>query len=725
MNRPCVWKVALPVPLPQLFDYLPGESANAVEAGARVLVPFGRRKLVGVIMRTGAESSVADRRLLHVLDLPDGGVPLLDAKTLELLEWCAAYYKHAIGEVVLSALPPALRKADGSLPRAPVEYCLTAEGKARMEEAPGTAKVQFALLEMLADGPRGAEALKEAGSSWRSALNRLLELGLVTETEAQAAVANPADGPVLTAEQEQAVKVISSQFGGFHCHLLDGVTGSGKTEVYMSLLEQVLGQGKQAMVLVPEIGLTPQLLGRFRKRLGLDPAVIHSRVSAGERLAAWEALRCGRAPLLVGTRSALLTPMPRPGLLILDEEHDASFRQQDGFRYSARDVAVKRAAELDIPIVLGSATPSLESLRNAHEERYGWSRLRTRATQASLPQWRVLDLRQQKLDHGISELALAQANKTLEAGGQVMVFLNRRGYAPVLMCEQCGWPAECRRCDANMTWHRAAGTLCCHHCGAQARAPKLCPDCGADALRGMGQGTQQLEERLEELFPAVPVLRFDVDSISARGAFDQQIAQVREGNPCLLVGTQMLAKGHHFPEVTLVIVVGVDQALYSGDYRALERMGQLLEQVAGRAGRAEKPGQVILQTLHPEHEAIERLVTGGYESYAKWLIEDRRACGLPPYGHMALLRAEAHNKPEVTDFLQAALRCFPQGKATAMGPLPAMMERRGGRIRMYLAVTAPERPPLHRQLDAWLPRVRELPAARKVRWAMDVDPQEL
>lgn len=725
MSDPSVWNVALPVPLPQLFDYLPLEGAHSVQPGARVLVPFGKRKLVGIIMQTGAASSVSAKRLVRALDLPDGGAPLLDTRTLDLLRWCAAYYKHAIGEVVLSALPPALRKPDSSLPPPPVEYALTESGRERLEEAPGTAKVQHALLESLADGPRNTDALKAAGTSWRSALNRVLELGLVAEQAAQPGVARPGKGPVLTEEQSQAVKEISSHFGGFHCHLLDGVTGSGKTEVYMSLLEQVLAQGLQAMVLVPEIGLTPQLLGRFRKRLGLEPAVIHSRISAGERLAAWEALRSGRAPLLVGTRSALLTPMPRPGLLILDEEHDASFRQQDGFRYSARDVAVKRAADLDIPIVLGSATPSLESLRNANEGRYGWSRLRTRATKASLPQWRVLDLRQQKLDHGISELALAQANKALKAGGQVMVFLNRRGYAPVLMCEQCGWPAECRRCDANMTWHRGAGALCCHHCGAQARAPSLCPECGADALRGMGQGTQQLEERLDTLFSPVPVLRFDVDSISAKGAFDQQVAQVREGKPCVLVGTQMLAKGHHFPEVTLVIVVGVDQALYSGDYRALERMGQLLEQVAGRAGRAERAGQVILQTLHPEHEAIERLVTGGYETYASWLIEDRKACGLPPYGHMALLRAEAHNKPEVTDFLQAALQCFPQGKASALGPLPAMMERRGGRIRMYLAVTAPERAPLHRQVDAWLPLVRKLPAARKVRWAMDVDPQEL
>ncbi len=376
-------------------------------------------------------------------------------------------------------------------------------------------------------------------------------------------------------------------------------------------------------------------------------------------------------------------------------------------------------------MVLGSATPSLETLRNAAEGRYGWSKLRSRATQASLPQWRVLDLRQHALEHGVADAALAEAGAALERGEQVMVFLNRRGYSPVLMCEKCGWPAECHRCDAHLTWHRAAGTLCCHHCGAQSGVPALCPACGADALEGVGQGTQQLEEMLEARFTGVPVLRFDVDATSRKGALADQIEQVRGGEPCILVGTQMLAKGHHFPQVTLVIVVGVDQALYSADYRALERMGQLLEQVAGRAGRAERQGTVILQTLHPEHEALERLISQGYEDYAEWLLADRRASGLPPYGHMALLRAEAHQKPEVVAFLENAAKRFPEGAASLLGPLPAMMERRGGRFRMYLAVNSADRSALHRQLNAWLPGIRDLPNARKVRWALDVDPQEL
>jgi len=511
----------------------------------------------------------------------------------------------------------------------------------------------------------------------------------------------------------------------FHCHLLDGITGSGKTEVYMRLIEEVLARGRQVLVLVPEIGLTPQLLRRFRQRLGLEPAVIHSGLSQGQRLQAWAAARAGRAHLIVGTRSALFTPMPKVGLIILDEEHDASFKQQDGFRYSARDVAIKRAADLNIPVVLGSATPSLESLSNAFAGKYAWHRLRERATAASLPRWRVLDMCQQNTFHGLSATALEAMTETIEREEQVMVFLNRRGYAPVLMCQQCGWYGSCNRCDARLTWHRSAGLLWCHHCGSQKRVPQLCPDCRADALMGAGEGTQQLEEALEQQFPGIPVLRFDRDRTSRKGVMASQLEQVMKGETCLLVGTQMLAKGHHFPRVTLVVIVNVDQALYSSDYRALERMGQMLQQVAGRAGRMDKPGTVILQTLHPEHPALELLLTRGYEAYARWLLQERQLAGLPPAGYQALLRAEAHERSDVEKFLCEAIKLFPQGEALAHGPMPAIMERMGGRSRMYLILLSPSRTSLHRQIDQWLLSLRQLPSSRKTRWAIDIDPQEL
>ncbi len=720
-----VLRVALPVPLPQLFDYLPQPGGGIAPAGTRVLVPFGRRKLVGIVVETDVASVLQPERLLPVSAVLDDGRPLLDSHLMNLLAWCWQYYKHAPGEVLQTALPPALRKADGSLPGQPLQFGLSAAGRARLEQPPGRARAQYAMLQRLEQGPVGEIHLATEGARWRATLARLLEQDWVIAEPAAAQQARITPGPQLNAEQQQALDDFCRDTHRFQCHLLDGVTGSGKTEVYLHMLERVLSQGGQGLVLVPEIGLTPQLLRRFRRRLGLEPAVIHSRISQGERLAAWEAARSGRARLVIGTRSALFTPMPELALIVLDEEHDASFKQQDGFRYSARDIAVKRAAELDIPIILGSATPSLESLNNAAAGRYSRHRLRQRATQAALPTWRVLDMRQHSRDHGLAAGSMEAIAETLERQEQVMVFLNRRGWAPVLMCEQCGWHGTCERCDANLTWHRSAGQLLCHHCGSRRRVPSLCPDCRADALVSAGEGTQQLEQALCDRFPALPVLRFDRDSTRGKGSFDAQVEQVMQGGACVLVGTQMLAKGHHFPAVTLVVVVNIDQALFSPDFRALERLGQTLLQVSGRAGRVDKPGTVILQTFHPENEALASLIHEGYEVFADRLLEERRQAQLPPVTYQALLRAEAHAREDVLNYLRAAANCFPAGKGRAFGPMPAIMEKVGGRYRMYLMIQSSTRTELHRQIDAWLDPLRALPSSRKVRWVMDVDPQEL
>ena len=725
MTAPHIVQVALPVPLPQLFDYLAPTEGPAAIPGARVLVPFGSRKMIGVVVSSSDRSEVSSDRLLAVLDLPDGGDPLLDSALIELLRWCWQYYKHAPGEVVASALPPALRTAKGTLPDPPVQYRLTAAGQKRLQDPPGRAPVQYRMIQALSDAPLTAEGLRGIGSQWRKTLASLLDQGWIKPEPVPLEAPRFAAGPTLVPDQQKAVDSMSASLDGFACHLLDGVTGSGKTEVYMSLLEKVISSGKQALVLVPEIGLTPQLLRRFRNRLGLDPAVIHSGLGAGSRLESWAAAKDGRAALLVGTRSALFTSMPALGMIILDEEHDASFKQQDGFRYSARDIAVKRAAELDIPIVLGSATPSLESLHNAAKGRYCWHRLRERATQAPMPAWRVMDMRQQGTANGLSLKALEAIGETLKRGEQAMVFLNRRGYAPVLMCHQCGWSGNCQRCDAHLTWHRSASRLVCHHCGSQRPAPRLCPDCRADALMGAGEGTQQLEEVLAKRFESFPILRFDRDQTSRSGVMDEQLEQVRSGEPCLLVGTQMLAKGHHFPGVTLVVIVNIDQALYSADFRALERMGQMILQVAGRAGRMEKPGTVILQTLHPDHPALELLLGQGYEAYARWLLAERQAAGLPPAGYQALLRAEAHDRSVAEHFLDDAVRKFPPGDTRVYGPMPALMERVGGRSRMYLVVQGATRVSLHHQVDQWLPALRKLPSSKKVRWAVDIGPQNL
>jgi len=719
-----ILKVALPLPLRQLFDYLPAENGVAHLVGQRVLVPFGHRKMVGVIVQVSNRSEIPPDKLATVIDYPDGEQTVLSVEILDLLKWCWRYYKHAPGEVVFNALPPLLRTIGRTIPPAAVQYRLTAAGEARLLEPAGRIKAQISLLKNIGERAVTESQLRALSAAWRKTLSRLLEQQWVQAEIQQAASLNPVAGPLLLDEQQLAVDAISLSQGGFQCHLLDGITGSGKTEVYLRVLEQVLRGGGQALLLVPEIGLTPQLVNRFTQRLGFEPVVTHSGLSEGQRLQAWALARSGLARLVIGTRSALFLPMPELQMIILDEEHDASFKQQDGFRYSSRDVAVKRAAGLGIPVVLGTATPSLETFSNAAANRYSWHRLRQRATGAAEPRWRVLDLVQQSMTGGISSVAMKAIGETLDKAEQALIFLNRRGYAPVILCHDCGWHAACQRCDANLTWHKASRRLLCHHCDSVARVPEFCPTCGADALQGAGEGTEQLEQVLANAFPETPLLRFDRDSVRKKGEFERLATQVKTGESCILVGTQMLAKGHHFPKVTLVVIVNLDQALYSADFRALERMGQLMVQVAGRAGRDQLPGEVILQTHYPRHEALLTLLTSGYEAFAEAICTDRQTACLPPFSYQALLRSDAIQKDAVRRFLDQAKQCFPPGDAVVYGPFPAMMERRSGRTRWYLLVQSSKRSSLHPQLDEWVLRLQKLASARKVRWSVDVDPQD-
>ena len=712
------------MPLRQLFDYLPAETNDIPVPGMRVAVSFGRRKMVGVIIEVAEKSVVPFEKLSCVTAYPDNGQTVLTGETLTLLKWCWRYYKHAPGEVVFNALPPLLRKTDGAIPPVPLQYSLTPAGEARLLEPPGRIKAQHRLLEQMGESPATECQMRAISPGWRKTLGRLVEQQWVHIEAREPAKLNSKPGPLLLDEQQLAVDAISDSLGSFHCHLLDGVTGSGKTEVYLRVLEEVLDQGGQALLLVPEIGLTPQLVSRFERRLGFKPVVTHSGLSEGQRLQAWAMARSGLARLVIGTRSALFLPMSGLHLIILDEEHDASFKQQDGFRYSSRDVAVKRAAGLGVPVVLGTATPSLETYSNAASKRYSWHRLRQRATGADEPRWRVLDLIQQNMAGGISSVARKAIGETLEKGEQALIFLNRRGYAPVILCHECGWHADCKRCDANMTWHMASRRLLCHHCDSAMPVPVMCPDCGADALQGAGEGTEQLEQMLSKTFPETPLLRFDRDTVRKKGEFERLSEQVKSGESCLLVGTQMLAKGHHFPKVTLVVIVNLDQALYSADFRALERMGQLMLQVAGRAGRDQLAGEVILQTHYPQHQALLTLLSSGYEAFAAEICKERQTACLPPFSYQALLRSDAHRKEDVRAFLNQSKQCFPVGEARIYGPFPAMMERRSGRTRWYLLVQADTRSSLHRQLDDWVSQLHRLPSARKVRWAVDVDPQD-
>jgi primosomal protein N' (replication factor Y) len=721
---PAVLRVALPVPLPSLFDYLP-PSTGQVAPGSRVLVPFGRGKAVGVVVALAAESTIAPKRLKPALQALDDA-PLLDSELMHSLAWAADYWLGAPGEAYANALPLALREPR-TLPDTRSEaWALSTAGRSALD-AGSRRGGSRALLQQLASSPLSASALDEALPGWRAAARRLAPAGLIERVTA-AAVALPSQAaPALSKEQAQAVARVAQALGRFQPFLLDGVTGSGKTEVYLALIAQALARGRQALLLVPEIGLAPQTVRRVRERLGVPVEVLHSNLSEGERARAWLRARSGEARVVLGTRSAVFTPLPHAGIVIVDEEHDGAYNQQDGFRYHARDLAVVRARALGVPVLLGSGTPSLESLANVAAGRYQGLHLRARPGALRPPRVQIVDMRAQRLEHGLSPTLLKAVTDTVARGEQVLVFKNRRGYAPVLLCHQCGWHADCPRCERAMTLHAGRRRLICHHCDRQAPVPAACPACGAPELKPQGQGTERLEQALAALFPAVPILRIDRETTRRRDSFEQLLDGLHEAaGPAILVGTQMLAKGHDLPNLTLVAIVGVDEGLLSVDFRAGERLAQTVVQVAGRAGRAAKPGHVLLQTHHPDHPLLRQLLAHGYAAAAQELLAERQMARLPPFGHQALLRVEAHRRDHVDALLHAARDALPAGHPLQVaGPMPAPMPLRAGRHRGQLMLEADSRSTLHEVLRAWQPALHALPQARRARWSLDVDPIDL
>jgi primosomal protein N' (replication factor Y) len=725
-------RVAVPAPLHTLFDYrIP--AGVRVARGMRVLVPFGRSRRVGVVFGLAPPGDCPAEKLRCIERVLDA-TPALPEETLGLLEWVAGYYHHPIGEVVQAALPPRLRRA-ATLPSLETELvALTEAGRAQCASPPGRAPRQAAVLAWLGSRPQAqatADALRAAFANVGPVVKALQGRGWLEHRHSPALPDMQAPEPApypLTAEQAAAVAAVEQAAGDFSVTLLDGVTGSGKTEVYLQLAARVLDRGEGVLVLVPEIALTPQLYERFRARLGPTVRVLHSGLSETAREEVWLRLRNGLSQVLLGTRSSVLAPVARLGLVVVDEEHDPSYKQVEGLRYSARDLAVMRGRLAGCPVLLGSATPSLESLRNAQTGRYRQLHLKSRAAAAATPRADLVDIRGQPLQAGLGEPLLRAVEDTLGRGEQALLFLNRRGFAPVLSCFSCGWLSDCPRCDARQTLHRASGILWCHHCGSQRSVPAICPDCGADDLHPLGQGTEQLEQFLAERFAGYPLVRLDRDATSRRGSLEQQLRRLREADAALLVGTQMLAKGHHFPRVTLVGVVDADAGLFSADFRSTERMAQLLVQVAGRAGRAERPGRVLIQTRYPDHPLLRTLVREGYPAFAAQTLDERRAAGLPPFCHQALLRAESAEVGRVNDFLGrlADLAAREAGAGVQLwGPVPAPMARRAGRYRAHLLLQSAERAPLHRLLAVLVAGVATLPGVRQVRWSLDVDPGDL
>ncbi len=734
MSQSCIVHVAVPSPLHASFDYL-WPYPQAPQPGMRVRVPFGRRQLIGLVIGSADRPRVGAAKLKTVAALLDPE-PVLPPELMRLLRWATGYYHHPPGEVLAAALPSALRQGEPA--SAPTrEYWRLGEAGAGADpnELGAQAHRQRALLMTLRAQPQGvsAAALHSLQPNWRQPMRALQRRGWV---EQEQRLGYPLLEPVsrrdvplaLNQEQAAAAQAIAAASDKFGCFLLDGVTGSGKTEVYLTAIAAALAASRQVLVLVPEIGLTPQLIERFSARFALPLAVLHSALSERERLGAWLAARDGAAAIVIGTRSAIFTPLARPGLIILDEEHDSSFKQQEGFRYNARDLALVRAKQLDVPIVLGSATPSLESLENAQRGRYRHLRLRQRAAAAATPpRFRLLDIRGRPLQGGLSEPLLAEIGRHLDGDGQVLVFLNRRGFAPTLLCHECGWIAGCSRCDARLTLHQRSGRLRCHHCAGERPIPHHCPECGSVDLRPVGQGTERVEEALAQRFPEVGLIRIDRDSTRRKGAMGELLAQARRGEGRILLGTQMLAKGHHLPDITLVAIVDADQGLFGADFRAPERMAQLIVQVAGRAGREARAGEVIIQTHHPEHPLLHLLLSEGYARFAREELDQRRLAELPPFSAMALLRAEAVDATLPQQFLLEARQLAQRPGAAGvrlLGPLPAPMERRAGRFRAQLLLQAPERAGLHRLLQHWVPQLGRLPTARRVRWSLDVDPMD-
>ena len=734
-----ILRIAVPSPLYRTFDYLPPPDGDltTLRPGVRIRVPFGRRQTVGFLIEIGAESELDPALLRPALTVLDRE-PILPANVLALIQWAQRYYHHPPGEVFATALPVLLRQGEPAVaPRPPPLWRITATGLAALAESVmlRRAPVQRRLLDCLAQCPAGldAETLRPVVRASAATLRALCAQGWVESAPVdppampEAAPTVPTIPPTLSAAQADAVAAVSAVLDRFQVFLLEGVTGSGKTEVYLRLIEAVLARGQQALVLAPEIGLTPQLLARFRERLPGPLAVLHSGLNDRERLNAWLLARDGTAKVVVGTRSAVFAPLRTPGLLIVDEEHDPSYKQQDGFRYHARDLAVIRGQQLGIPVVLGSATPALESVQNARGGRYRLLSLPERVGGGTEPPILILDVRRQPMTEGLSPPLLERMEVHLARNEQVLLFLNRRGFAPILLCHECGWLSQCQHCDARMTLHLRQRRLTCHHCGDHRPVDAVCPVCGSVDLRAVGHGTERLETALRPLFPGIGIARIDRDSTRRRGSLETLLADIHNGDRRILIGTQMLAKGHHFPEVTLVGIVDADQGLYGVDFRSSERMAQLILQVAGRAGRAEKPGTVIIQTHHPDHPLLRVLVSEGYPAFAAAALAERQEALLPPFAYQALLRAEAVDPERATAFLNAA-RALAEPIADGLellGPAPAPMERRAGRYRAHLLIQATQRQALHRFLDRWAVLLWTERGDRQVRWSLDIDPMEL
>ena len=692
--------------------------------GLRVRVPFGNRQVTGILMSTASESTVSNVKLKSVAEVLDTD-PLFSEPLLALLTWASGYYHHPVGEVLPLGLSPGERRGLAERATGVAALTLTERGRGLPEGAPHRAPKQAALISLLRQGVTPLSVLAESGFS-RAIIRTLIDHALVEQAEVTATVAWRIRSVPLAPNDEQyaAIQRIVEDADQFAVHLLYGVTGSGKTEVYLQTIAACLEREQQALVLLPEIALTPQTLARFEARFDAPVFALHSGMGGAERDRVWAAARRGTAAIILGTRSAVFVPLKKPGLIVVDEEHDAAFVQQDGFRYSARDVAIKRGQLEHCPVVLGSATPSLESWHNADQSRYQRHHLTQRAGQGSLPLLRQIDISSLDLSAGLSNELIEKIDSTLSRGHQVLVFLNRRGFATAMVCHDCGWVSDCPDCDARMTLHKTPAGLHCHHCDRRSALPRHCPQCDGRRLAGTGIGTQQTEAFLSERFSAYPVIRVDSDTMQDRESMANLIERLSNAEPALMIGTQMLSKGHHFPHVTLVAVVDADALLFSPDFRGEERLLQLLTQVSGRAGREALPGEVLIQTRHPEHPLMQQL-DQPYDIALPSLLAQRQRAGLPPYGALAVIRCDSQDRQEGLDFLQQVkLGTCDAARCQIIGPLPAALARRKNRYRCQLVVAAAGRAALATNIAQLIAVAESMRHSHRLSWSVDIDPYE-
>jgi primosomal protein N' (replication factor Y) len=722
-----ILSIALPIPKRQFFDYL--YEGETLPVGVRVRVSVGPRKLIGVVWGV-SEKLDWDISKLKSIEAVIDDTPIFNSSLLKLCGWLAQYYKHPIGDVVQTAMPVALRKGESSLAKLIPYWTLNDASRPVDLSSLSRAPKQLALIEAL----QHQDVIKSSAKAnfGAAAIKALVEKKLITAVDRIPSTASTwqqsllvQDKPMANVEQAIAISCIEAKLDQYGCFLLDGITGSGKTEVYLQAIEQVLKQGKQVLILVPEIGLTPQTVHRFKHRFGIDVGILHSGLNNNERLQVWQQSANGQLGIIIGTRSAIFTPMLKPGLLIVDEEHDSSYKQQDGLRYHARDLAVMRAREENVPLILGSATPALETLNNALTGKYQHLKLNQRAGDASPATQHVFDIRQQPLQFGVAQGMLDRMGQHLQQGSQVMLFINRRGYAPALMCHQCGFVEHCKRCDKPFTVHKQLYKLQCHHCGSAKSIPKNCQQCQSSELTSIGVGTEQLEQGIANHFPQYSSIRIDSDSARGKNKLDNMLSSINNNEHQILIGTQILSKGHHFPNVTLVLILDVDGALFSADYRAAEHLAQLITQLAGRAGRAEKPGEMWLQTHDPGHPLLQDLINNGYAHFAQYALLERQQANLPPYTFQALFKAQALSARDAFDFLQQISQLFnATNHVDCVGPIPALMEKRQGQYRMQLLLQSSQRSILQRAIGQQIKQIETLSLANKIRWSLDIDPQD-